>query len=100
MSVRVAEGEASGRGGDRVSPPVSPSMEGVLPIKGVDVNMGEVMAITSVLSLREAEDPYRADVVRWVALDVPSIMVAEDLKLLREAYMIPSNIELMLLEPN
>ncbi|KAL2492557.1 hypothetical protein Adt_28185 [Abeliophyllum distichum] len=88
MSVRVTEGEASGRGG--VFPPVSPSMEGVLPIRGVDVNTGEVMAITLVLSLREAEDPYRADVVRWATLDVPSIMVAEDLKLLREAYMIPS----------
>ncbi|KAL2486303.1 Uncharacterized protein Adt_31059 [Abeliophyllum distichum] len=80
--VRVAESEASRRGGDGVSPSVSPSMEGVLPIRGVDVNTEEVMGITSVP--REAEDLYKADVVRWTALVVPSIMVAEDLKLLRE----------------
>ncbi|KAL2491557.1 Uncharacterized protein Adt_27185 [Abeliophyllum distichum] len=44
--------------------------------------------------------PLRVDVVRWAALDVPSIMVAEDMNLLRDAYRIPSDIELLLPNPN
>ncbi|KAL2475048.1 Uncharacterized protein Adt_35784 [Abeliophyllum distichum] len=50
--------------------------------------------------LREADDPFRVDVVRWAALDVPSIMVEEDLTKLREAYRIPADIELIILGPN
>ncbi|KAL2485779.1 Uncharacterized protein Adt_30535 [Abeliophyllum distichum] len=49
---------------------------------------------------READDPFRADVVRWTALDVPSIMVEKDLKKLRETYRVPIDIELMLPKPN
>ncbi|KAL2533737.1 putative abhydrolase domain-containing protein [Abeliophyllum distichum] len=75
-------------------------MEGILPIRGVDGNTGETISIDAALSLSEADDPFRADVVRWAALDVPSIMVEEDLKKLREAYMIPADVELMLPEPN
>ncbi|KAL2474635.1 Plus3 domain-containing protein [Abeliophyllum distichum] len=41
-----------------------------------------------------------ANVVRWAAMDVPSIMVEEDLTKLREAYRIPEDIELILPEPN
>ncbi|KAL2506423.1 Uncharacterized protein Adt_22044 [Abeliophyllum distichum] len=68
--------------------------------EAVDVNTDKVMAITLAPSLRKAEDLYRADIVRWAALDVPLIMVVEDMKLLREAYKVPSDIELMLPEPN
>ncbi|KAL2505894.1 Plus3 domain-containing protein [Abeliophyllum distichum] len=50
--------------------------------------------------LREASDPYRADVVRWAAMDVPSIMKEEDLTRLREEYRIPEDIELILPGPN
>ncbi|KAL2542935.1 Uncharacterized protein Adt_03913 [Abeliophyllum distichum] len=85
--------------GEGASPPISPSMEGVLPIRGVDVGTGEAVAIPAA-SLREAEDPYRVDVVRWAALDVPSIMVAEDMSLLRDAYKVPYDIELLLSDPN
>ncbi|KAL2498060.1 hypothetical protein Adt_23610 [Abeliophyllum distichum] len=87
------------RSGEEASPPIYPSMEGVLPIRGVDADTGKVVAIHAV-SLREAEDPYRVDVVRWVALDVPSIMVAEDMSLLRDVYKVPSDIELLLPDPN
>ncbi|KAL2467184.1 Uncharacterized protein Adt_43035 [Abeliophyllum distichum] len=87
------------RSEEEASPLISPSMEGVLPIRGVDADTGEVVAIP-VASLREAEDLYRVDVVRWAALDVPSIMVAEDMNLLRDAYKVPSDIELLLPDLN
>ncbi|KAL2533492.1 hypothetical protein Adt_06843 [Abeliophyllum distichum] len=67
--------------------------------EAVYADTGEVVAIPTA-SLREAEDPYRADVVRWAALDSPSIMVAEDMRLLRDAYRIPSDIEILLPDPN
>ncbi|KAL2472295.1 Uncharacterized protein Adt_40431 [Abeliophyllum distichum] len=79
---------------------MSPSMEGVLPIRGVDGSTGEAIPIASTPGLREAEDPYRADVVRWAAMDVPSIIVEEDLTKLREAYRIPADIELIVPDPN
>ncbi|KAL2465248.1 Uncharacterized protein Adt_41099 [Abeliophyllum distichum] len=90
-AVRSVEGEAS--------PFVSPSMEGVLPIRGVDGSTGEALPIGPATGLREASDPYRVDVVRWAALDVPSIMVEGDLTKLREEYRIPSDIDLILPEP-
>ncbi|KAL2474482.1 Plus3 domain-containing protein [Abeliophyllum distichum] len=93
-------GDATMFGGGEASPPVSPSMEGVLPIRGVDGSTGEAIPIASTPGLREAEDPYRADVVRWAAMGVPSIMVEEDLTKLREAYRIPADIELILPDPN
>ncbi|KAL2505234.1 Uncharacterized protein Adt_20855 [Abeliophyllum distichum] len=68
--------------------------------EGVDENTGEEIPIDAVPSLREADDPFRAAIVRWVALDVPSIMVEEDLMKLREAYRIPADIELILMGPN
>ncbi|KAL2472320.1 Uncharacterized protein Adt_40456 [Abeliophyllum distichum] len=98
MSIGAEEGIIR-RSGEEASLPVSPSMEGVLSIRGVDAGTGEVVAIPAT-SLREVEDPYRVDVVRWAALDVPSIMVAEDMSLLRDAYKVPSDIELLLLDPN
>ncbi|KAL2491835.1 putative abhydrolase domain-containing protein [Abeliophyllum distichum] len=82
-----------------VSPSVSSSMEGVLPIRGVDGSTGEALPIGPATGLREASDPYRVDVVRWAALDVPSIMVEADLTKLREEYRIPSDIDLILPEP-
>ncbi|KAL2490756.1 Plus3 domain-containing protein [Abeliophyllum distichum] len=93
-------GGSTGCGGGEASPSVSPSMEGVLPIRGVDGSTGEALPIGPTLGLREAGDPYRADVIRWAAMDVPSIMVEEDLVKLREAYRIPDDIELILPEPN
>ncbi|KAL2461053.1 Uncharacterized protein Adt_44473 [Abeliophyllum distichum] len=75
-------------------------MEGVLSIRGVDGSTGETIPIDATPSLRGANDPYRADVVRWAALDVPSIMVEEDLTKLMEAYRIPADIELILPGPN
>ncbi|KAL2487399.1 Uncharacterized protein Adt_32155 [Abeliophyllum distichum] len=99
MSIGVVEESIIGRSGEEASLPISPSMEGILPIRGVHGDTGEVVAIPTA-GLREAEDPYRVDVVRWAALDVPSIMVAEDMKLLRDAYRIPSDIELLLPDPN
>ncbi|KAL2541047.1 putative abhydrolase domain-containing protein [Abeliophyllum distichum] len=100
MSSSATGGEALGRAGDEAYPSVSPSMEGVLPIRGVDGSTGEAIPIDAALSLREANDPFRADEVRWAALDVPSIIVEEDLKKLREVYRIPADIELMLPGPN
>ncbi|KAL2497508.1 Plus3 domain-containing protein [Abeliophyllum distichum] len=91
-ATRRVEGEAS--------PPVSPSMEGVLPIRGVDGSTGEAIPIDATPSLRGADDPYRADVVRCAAMDVPSIMVEEHLTKFREAYRIPADIELILPGPN
>ncbi|KAL2541366.1 Uncharacterized protein Adt_02344 [Abeliophyllum distichum] len=61
---------------------------------------GEAIPIDAAPSLREADDLFRVDVVRWAALDVPSIMVEEDLTKLREAYRIPADIELILPGPN
>ncbi|KAL2491493.1 Glyceraldehyde-3-phosphate dehydrogenase [Abeliophyllum distichum] len=75
-------------------------MEGVYPIRGVDGGTGEVIPIDAAPSLREADDPFRADVVRWAALDGPSIMVEEDFTKLREAYRIPADIKLVLPGPN
>ncbi|KAL2497220.1 hypothetical protein Adt_22770 [Abeliophyllum distichum] len=74
-------------------------MEGVLPIRGVDGSTGEALSMGPATGLREASDPYRVEVVRWAALDVPSIMVEEDLTKLREEYRIPSDIDLILPEP-
>ncbi|KAL2471586.1 Uncharacterized protein Adt_39722 [Abeliophyllum distichum] len=93
-------GDATRCGGGEASSPVSPSMEGILPIRGVDGSTGEAIPIAATPGLREADDPYRADVVRWVAMDVPSIMVEEDLTKLREAYRIPEDIKLILPGPN
>ncbi|KAL2527269.1 Plus3 domain-containing protein [Abeliophyllum distichum] len=87
-------------GGGEGSSHVSPSMEGVLPIRGVDGSTGEAIPIAPTLGLREAGDPYKADVVRWAAMDVPSIMEEEDLTKLREEYRIPEDIELILPGPN
>ncbi|KAL2453801.1 Uncharacterized protein Adt_48700 [Abeliophyllum distichum] len=100
MSSSATGGDALRRVGGEASPSVSPLMEGVLPIRGVDGNTGEALPIGQAPGLREAEDPYRADVVRWAAMDVPSIMVEEDLTKLREAYRIPEDIELILPGPN
>ncbi|KAL2466105.1 cellulose synthase-like protein D4 [Abeliophyllum distichum] len=100
MSSSAIGGDALGRAGNETSPFVSPSMEGVLPILSVDGSTGEAIPIDAALSMREADDLFRADVVRWTALDVPSKMVEEDLKKLREAYRIPADIELMLPGPN
>ncbi|KAL2511407.1 putative abhydrolase domain-containing protein [Abeliophyllum distichum] len=44
------------------SPPVSPSMENVLPIRGIDGNTGEALPIGSASGLREGTDPYRMEV--------------------------------------
>ncbi|KAL2518952.1 hypothetical protein Adt_15199 [Abeliophyllum distichum] len=99
MSTGVVEEDVTRRSVEEASPTISPSMEGVLPIRGVDADTGEVVVIPTT-SLRGAEDPYRADVVRWAALDVPSIMVAKDMRLLRDAYRIPFDIELLLPDPN
>ncbi|KAL2464836.1 Plus3 domain-containing protein [Abeliophyllum distichum] len=93
-------GDATRCGGGEASPPVSPSMEGVLPIRSVDGSTGEAIPIAETPGLRKADDPYRADVVRWAAMDVPSIMVEEDLTKLREEYRIPTDIELILLGPS
>ncbi|KAL2503613.1 hypothetical protein Adt_19234 [Abeliophyllum distichum] len=93
-------GDNTGCGGGEASFPVLPVLEGVLPIRGVDGSTGEAIPIVSTPGLREAEDPYRADVGRWAAIDVPSIMVEEDLTKLREAYRIPADIELILPDPN
>ncbi|KAL2486136.1 hypothetical protein Adt_30892 [Abeliophyllum distichum] len=100
MSPSATRGDTLGRVGNEASPSVSPSMEGVLPIRGVDGNTGKAISIDVAPSLREADDPFRADVVRWTAFDVPSIMVEEDLTKLRKAYRIPADIELMLPGPN
>ncbi|KAL2460251.1 Uncharacterized protein Adt_43671 [Abeliophyllum distichum] len=82
------------------SPSVSPSMEDVLPIRGIDGNIGEALPLGLVPGLREGSDPHRMEVVRWAALDVPSIMVEEDLTRMREQYRIPSDVELILPGPN
>ncbi|KAL2465696.1 hypothetical protein Adt_41547 [Abeliophyllum distichum] len=58
------------------------------------------MAVAFTTRLTEGEDLFRVDPIRWPALDVPSIMVEEDLRLMRESYKIPSDIRLMLAEPN
>ncbi|KAL2534345.1 Uncharacterized protein Adt_07696 [Abeliophyllum distichum] len=96
----VTGGDALRRVEGEASPCVSPFMEGVLPIRGVDGSTGEALPMGVVPGLRGVGDPYMADVVRWAAMDVPSIMVEEDLTKLREAYRIPEDIELILPEPN
>ncbi|KAL2527107.1 Plus3 domain-containing protein [Abeliophyllum distichum] len=100
MSSSATGGDALRRVEGEASPSVSPSMEGVLPIRGVDGSTGEALPIGPAPGLREASDPYRVEVVRWAALDVPSIMVEEDLTKLREEYRIPSDIDLILPGPN
>ncbi|KAL2497051.1 Uncharacterized protein Adt_22601 [Abeliophyllum distichum] len=70
------------------------------PMSGREYGRGEAMPMGVVPGLRGAGDPYRANVVRWAAMDVPSIMVEEDLTKLREAYRIPEDIELILPGPN
>ncbi|KAL2474247.1 Uncharacterized protein Adt_34983 [Abeliophyllum distichum] len=100
MSSSATRGDALGRVGGEASPSVSPSMESVLPIRGVDGNTGKAIPIDAAPSLREADDPFRVDVVRCAALDVPLIMVEEDLTKLREACRIPAVIELILSGPN
>ncbi|KAL2472199.1 Uncharacterized protein Adt_40335 [Abeliophyllum distichum] len=93
-------GDATRRVGGEAPPPVLPCLEDVMPLRGVDGNTGEAIPIGVSSGLRGADDPYRADVVRWAAMDVPSIMVEEDLTKLREAYRIPKDIELILPGPN
>ncbi|KAL2471248.1 Plus3 domain-containing protein [Abeliophyllum distichum] len=100
MSSSSTGGDTTRCVGGEASPSVFPCLEGVLPIRGVDGSTGEAISIGVSPSLRGADDPYRADVVRWAAMDVPSIMVEEDLMKLREAYRIPEDIELILPGPN
>ncbi|KAL2487343.1 hypothetical protein Adt_32099 [Abeliophyllum distichum] len=100
MSVKVSEGEAPSHFGDGTSPPVSPSMENVLPVCVVDTSTGEEMPICSNLRLIEEIDPFCTDSIRWAAMDVPSIMVEVDMRLLMESYRISSDIGLMVPEPN
>ncbi|KAL2541132.1 Uncharacterized protein Adt_02110 [Abeliophyllum distichum] len=93
-------GDSIGRGGGDVHFHVLPVLEGVLPIRGIDGSTGEAIPMGTTSGLGEASDPYRADVVRWAAMDVPSIMKEEDLTRLREEYRIPEDIELILPGPN
>ncbi|KAL2525999.1 Uncharacterized protein Adt_11053 [Abeliophyllum distichum] len=93
-------GDNTGCGGGEVSSNVLPVLEGVLPIRGVDGSTGEAIPMGTTSGLREAGDPHRVDVVRWAAMDVPSIMKMEDLTRLREEYRIPEDIELILQGPN
>ncbi|KAL2517844.1 Uncharacterized protein Adt_14091 [Abeliophyllum distichum] len=90
MSKEFTVGEASGRMGKESD---------VLPIRGLDTSTGKEMAIASAPRLTKGEDSFKVDPVKWAALDVPSIMVEEDLKLLRNAYKVPSDIDHMLPEP-
>ncbi|KAL2533007.1 hypothetical protein Adt_06358 [Abeliophyllum distichum] len=50
--------------------------------------------------LAEVRDPFISDPIRWAAMDVPPIMVEEDMSLLRKSYRISSDIGLMIPEPN
>ncbi|KAL2504490.1 Uncharacterized protein Adt_20111 [Abeliophyllum distichum] len=93
-------GGSMGRGGGDAPFHVLPVLEGVLPIRGIDGSTGEAIPMGTTSGLREASDPYRADVVRWAAMDVPSIMKEEDLTRLRDEYRIPEDIELILPGPN
>ncbi|KAL2472316.1 Uncharacterized protein Adt_40452 [Abeliophyllum distichum] len=93
-------GDSIGCGGGDAPIHVLPVLEGVLPIRGIDGSTGEAIPMGTTSGLREASDPYRADVVRWAAMDVPSIMKEEDLTRLREEYRIPEDIELILPGPN
>ncbi|KAL2497916.1 hypothetical protein Adt_23466 [Abeliophyllum distichum] len=47
------------------------------------------MPICLNLRLTEGTDPVCTDPIRWAAMDVPLIMVDEDMRLLRESYRIP-----------
>ncbi|KAL2539051.1 hypothetical protein Adt_00029 [Abeliophyllum distichum] len=71
-------GDSIGCGGGDAPFHVLPVLEGVLPIRGIDGSTGEAIPMGTTSGLREASDPYRADVVRWAAMDVPSIMKEED----------------------
>ncbi|KAL2487189.1 Uncharacterized protein Adt_31945 [Abeliophyllum distichum] len=93
-------GDNTGCGGGEVSSNVLPVLEGVLPIRGIDGSTGEAIPMGTTSGMRDASDPYRADVVRWAAMDVPSIMKEEDLTRLREEYRIPEDIELILPGPH
>ncbi|KAL2485279.1 Uncharacterized protein Adt_30035 [Abeliophyllum distichum] len=93
-------GDSIGCGGGDAPFHVLPVLEGVLPIRGIDGSTGEAIPMGTTSGLGEASDPYRADVVRWAAMDVPSIMKEEDLTRLREEYRIPEDIELILPGPN
>ncbi|KAL2487448.1 Uncharacterized protein Adt_32204 [Abeliophyllum distichum] len=93
-------GGSMGCGGGDAPFHVLPVLEGVLPIRGIDGSTGEAIPMGTTSGLREASDPYRADVVRWAAMDVPSIMKEEDLTRLRDEYRIPEDIELILPGPN
>ncbi|KAL2470237.1 Uncharacterized protein Adt_38373 [Abeliophyllum distichum] len=75
-------------------------MADVLPIRGIDTSTGKEMAIASNPRIMEVGDPFRTDPIRWAAMDVLSIMVEEDMRLLRESYRIPHDIGLMIPEPN
>ncbi|KAL2491359.1 Uncharacterized protein Adt_26987 [Abeliophyllum distichum] len=93
-------GDNTGCGGGEAPFHVLPVLEGVLPIRGIDGSTGEAIPMGTTLGLREAGDPYRTDVVRWAAMDMPSIMKEEDLTRLKEEYRIPEDIELIIPGPN
>ncbi|KAL2466274.1 hypothetical protein Adt_42125 [Abeliophyllum distichum] len=67
---------------------MSPSMANVLPIQGVDIPISKEMAITFTTRLTEGRDPFSLAHVKWVAMDVLSIMVEANLVSLRELYKI------------
>ncbi|KAL2518967.1 hypothetical protein Adt_15214 [Abeliophyllum distichum] len=97
MSSSTTGGDALKHVEGEASPSVSPSMEGVLPIRGVDGSTGEALPMGVVPGLRGLGTPIW---LIWAAMDVPSIMVEEDLTKLREAYRIPEDIALILPGPN
>ncbi|KAL2474730.1 hypothetical protein Adt_35466 [Abeliophyllum distichum] len=97
MSVNLIEGEASG--GRDV--PTCFSVYGQLVaytkrrhhyVRGV--------AIASTQGLIEGRDPFSVVPIRWVVMNIKSIMVEADLVSLRESYRISSDIELIILKPN
>ncbi|KAL2487010.1 hypothetical protein Adt_31766 [Abeliophyllum distichum] len=100
MSLKVTEEGASGRIRDGTLLSVSPPMVDVLSIRGIDTSIGEKMAIASNPRLTKVGDPFRTDQIRRAAMDVLSIMVEEDMRLLRELYKISDDIGLMMPEPN
>ncbi|KAL2466722.1 hypothetical protein Adt_42573 [Abeliophyllum distichum] len=75
-------------------------MADVLPIRSIDISTGEEMAIALNPRLSEVGDPFITDLIRWAAMDVSSIMVEEDMRLLKESYMIFFDIGLMIPELN
>ncbi|KAL2480592.1 hypothetical protein Adt_33558 [Abeliophyllum distichum] len=64
MSSSAIGGDALGHVGGEASLSVLPSMEGVLPIRGVDKSTGEAIPIDAAPSLSKADDPFRVDIVR------------------------------------